>query len=113
MPVIAHPYALAVGAVLFLIGIWAWRWSSRHAIDLKGAALGAAWQGARSRKIPDVPDDLKSKFDEIANETSNVKRAQKAGGTVARHFVAQVMGIVGLIGLLGGIALMAAGVFWK
>lgn len=113
MPAIPHPYAVAAGVLVFLIGLWAWRWSSRHAIDLKGAALGAAWQGARSRKLPDMPDEIKTKFDAIANETSNVKRAQKAGGTVARHFVAQVMGIVGLIGLLGGVALIAAGVFWK
>jgi hypothetical protein len=113
MPAIANPTLLAVGLVLFLIGLWCWRWSSRNAIDLKGAAVSAAWQSARSGKLPDIPDDMKAKYREIADETSNVRRAQKAGGTVARHFMAKVMGIAGLVGMLGGLALGAAGIWWK
>lgn len=113
MHAIPHPYLLTFGAVVFLIGAWCWRWSSRHAIDLKGAAIGAAWQSARSRKLPAVPEDIKGKFKEIAREPSHVGRAKKAGGIAARHVVAQALGLAGLIGLVGGTALMAAGIFWR
>lgn len=113
MPAIPHPYLLAAGIVLFLIGIWCWRWSSRHAIDLKGAAIGAAWQSATSRQIPDVPDDIKGKFTEIANQPSHVGKAKRAGGIAVRHFIAQVVWIASLIGLAGGLALAAAGILWK
>ncbi len=112
MPAIANPTLLGIGALVLLIGLWLWRWSSRNAIDIKGAAVGAAWQAARKGELA-VPDDIKNKFNDIAAEQSNVGRAKKAGGTVVRHFIAQVLGIAGLIGMLGGLALMAAGVFWK
>jgi hypothetical protein len=112
MPNIAHPTWLAAGIALFLIGVWFWRWSQRHSLDVKSAAIGAAWQGARSGKL-DVPDDLKAKFQDIANEKSNTRRAAKAGGTVARHFLAKIFGMVGLVGMLSGLALAAAGIWWK
>jgi hypothetical protein len=113
MPAIASPTLLGAGALAFLIGLWLWRWSSRNAIDVKGAAIGAAWQAARKREMPSVPQDLKHKLQEIAAHKSHAGKAAKAGTTVARHFIAQVFGIVGLIGILGGLALMAAGIFWK
>ncbi len=113
MPTIPHPYLLAAGVVLFLIGVWCWRWSSRHAIDLKGAAIGAAFQGAINRKIPDVPEDIKSKVDRITSESSNIARAKTAGGIAARHFIAQVMWIASLVSLAGGAGLIAAGFLWK
>ena len=81
--------------------------------DAGVAAIGAAWQSARSGKLPDIPEDMKSKYNDIASEQSNVKRARKVGGTVARHFIAKVMSIAGLVGMLGGLALAAAGVWWK
>jgi hypothetical protein len=112
MPDIAHPTWLAAGFGLFLIGLWFWRWSSRNSIDVKGAAIAAAWQGARQGKL-DVPDDLKAKYQAITNEPSHTRRAAKAGGTVARHFIAKVFGLVGLVGMLGGLALAAAGVWMK
>jgi hypothetical protein len=112
MPHIAHPALLAAGLITFLIGVWFWRWSSRNAIDVKGAALGAAWQGVKSGRV-DVPDDLKQKYEAIANEKSNVRRAGKAGGTVVRHFIAQVFGLIGIAGMLGGLGLAAAGIWWK
>ena len=110
---IPHPYLLAAGVVLLLIGIWCWRWSSRHAIDLKGAAIGAAFQGAIKRQIPDIPEDIKSKIDQVTAEQSNLKRAQKAGTLAARHFVAQAVWIASLVCLAGGAALVAAGFYWK
>lgn len=112
MPAIAHPTWLGIGVLLFLIGLWFWRWSSRNSIDVKGAALGAAWQGVRQGRL-DMPEDIKSRMTDIANETSNTRRATKAGGMAARHFIAKLFGLVGLVGMLGGLALAAAGLWWK
>ncbi len=112
MPHIAHPVWLAAGIGIFLVGLWFWRWSSRNSIDVKGAAFGAAWQGVRKGKL-DVPEDIRSKFNEIAAEQSHSRRAAKAGGTVAKHFIAKVFGLIGLIGILGGLALAAAGIWYK
>ena len=39
-------------------------------------------------------------------------RAKKAAGTVAGHFIAQVLGVVSLVLMLGGLALMLAAYFW-
>ena len=112
MPAIANPTLLVIGFVVFLIGLWLWRWSSRNSIDIKGAAVGAAWQGVRQGRL-DIPDDIKSKITDLANEQSNVGRAKKAGGMAVRHAMAQVVGIAGLIGVLLGLALAAAGIWWK
>lgn len=113
MPAIPHPYLIALGLALVLIGIWCWRWSSRHAIDLKGAAIGAAFDGAVNRKIPAVPEDIRSKVDRIASETTSIGRAKTAGGIAARHFIAQVVWIASLVSLAGGAGLIAAGFLWK
>jgi hypothetical protein len=112
MPAIAHPTWLGLGILLFLAGLWFWRWSSRNSLDLKGAAMSAALQGVRQGRL-DMPDDLKSRVKDIANETSNTKRVAKAGGMAARHFIAKIFGLVGLAGMLGGLALAAAGIWWK
>jgi hypothetical protein len=102
MPAIAHPTWLLAGLAVFLVGTWFWRWSSRNSLDLKGAAMTTAWQAARKGKL-DMPEDLKSRVADIANETSNSRRAVKAGSTVMRHFIAKVFGLVGLVGMLGGL----------
>jgi hypothetical protein len=112
MPPIAHPNWLIAGIVVFLLGLWFWRWSSRNSIDLKGAAIGAAWQGVKQGKL-DVPEDLKQRYTDIAGERSNTKRAMKAANMGARHFIAKVFGLIGLAGMIGGLALAAAGIWWK
>lgn len=109
---IANPALLIAGIVVFVIGVWLWRWSQRHTVDLQGAALSAGWQGLRKGRL-DLPDDLKSRFNDIASETSNTRRAAKAGGTVVRHFMAQVVWLIGLGAMVGGLALSAAGIFWN
>jgi hypothetical protein len=109
---IANPALLVAGLAVLFVGLWMWRWSSRNAIDVKGAALGAAWQGVRQGRL-DIPDDIKSRMNELANEGSNVGRAKKAGGMAIRHALAKVVGLAGLVAILAGLALSAAGVFWK
>ena len=113
MTMIANPGLLAGGIVAILLGIWLWRWSARHAIDLKGAAMSAAWQGVRTGKIPDVPDDLKTKYQAVAGQGSHAGKAATAGGIAARHVVAKVVGLASYMLLLGGAALAAAGIWWR
>ena len=109
---IARPGWLIAGIVIFLLGVWLWRWSSRNSIDIKGAAVGAAWQGVRQGRL-DVPDDLKQRYNDVAGESTNSKRALKAANMGARHFMAKVVGLMGLAGILGGLALAAVGIWWK
>lgn len=113
MPQIANPTLLGVGLIVLLLGIWMWRWSARQVIDVKGMAMGAAWDGVRKGQMPHVPDDLKSRFNEIASETTHRGKAKKAGGAVARHFIGQMVGIASFVALLAGLGLMAAGIWWK
>lgn len=112
MPAIANPTLLVAGLIVLLVGLWLWRWSSRNSIDIKGAAVGAAWQGVRQGRV-DIPDDIKSKITDLTKEQSNVGRAKKAGGMAFRHALAQVVGIAGLVGMVLGLALAAAGIWWK
>ena len=80
MPQIANPTLLGIGLLVLLVGIWMWRWSSRQVIDVKGLAIGAAWSGVKKGQMPSVPDDLKSKFSDIASQTTHSGKAKKAGG---------------------------------
>ncbi len=115
LPTIHRPGLLLAGLGIFVMGWLLRRWASRHDMMgmVTGAATGAAWQAVKGRKVPDMPSELKSKMQEFQDEGSNVGRAKKAAGYAARHFIAQVVGLAGWVGLLGGLALMAAGVFWK
>jgi hypothetical protein len=112
MPSIASPTLLGIGLAVLLVGIWLWRWSSRNAIDVKGAAIGAAWHGVRKGELA-VPEDIKSKLDAIAAEKGHLRQATKAGTTVARHFLAKVVFIGSLMTTALGLGLTAAGIWWN
>ena len=111
--VIHSPILLSLGLAALLLGIILWRWSSRHSLNLKGAALGTAYSAIKGGKMPTVPGDLKAQYDKIAAEGSNVGRAKAVGGTVARHFLAKAAGMVGLAGLLAGVIMIALSLLWK
>jgi hypothetical protein len=110
---IHNPILFGIGIAVLLVGIWMWRWAGRHTVNLAGAALSSAVATARSGKMPSVPDDLKGHFDKVVGAGSNTERAKVVSGTVARHFMAKVAGMAGMIGILAGMALAAAGMFWK
>ncbi len=110
---IHNPIVFGIGIAALIAGFMLWRWASRNSVNLKGAALSTAISTARSGKIPSVPDELKGHFDKVAGAGSHTERAKVVGGTVARHFMAKVVGLAGLVGVLAGIAMIAAGVFWK
>jgi hypothetical protein len=113
MPSIANPSLLLAGVVLLLVGVWLWRWSSRQVIDVKGAAIGAAWQGVKKGKLPDVPDEIKSKFHAVAGQASHTGKAVKVAGIGVRHYIGRLVGAVGFVMVLTALGLISAGIWWK
>jgi hypothetical protein len=111
MPTIHHPSLLVAGVVVLLIGIALNRWSGRH--DMKGLAVGAAWKAATSRGKTAITPEIRAKMDAFNSEASTVGRGKQVAGMTIRHFVAQVVGLVSFVAILAGLALAAAGVWWK
>lgn len=111
MNALSHPFLLAGGALLLLLGWMLWRWSSRH--DLKGMAVDAAWQVAKNRGNLATETELGQRLRDVQADASSVGKAKKVAGYAARHFAAQVAGLAGLIGMAGGGALLALAIFWK
>ena len=88
------------------------RWRvSRY--DLKDAAIDSAWTLARGKRTAENPTALEAKYREIEAQPTWGGRAKKAAGTVAGHFVAQVLGVVSLVMIAGGLAAILAGCFWR
>ena len=110
---IQNPIVFGIGIAALIVGFMMWRWAGRNRVNLKGAVLSSAMATARSGKMPGVPDELKGHLDKVAGAGSHTARAKVVGGTVARHFMAKVVGLAGLMGVLAGLAMIAAGVFWK
>jgi hypothetical protein len=113
MPSIANPTLLGVGVLVLLVGIWLWRWSSRQVIDVKGAAIGAAWQGVRKGQVPDVPDEIKSRFQDVAGQSSHTGKAVKVASIGARHYIGRLVGVFSFVLVLAALGLIAAGIWWK
>ena len=99
------------GVVLVLIG-FVIRWKV-SAYDLKDAAIDSAWTLARCKRTAENPTALEAKYRDIQNQSSWTGKATKTAGTVAGHFIAQVLGIAALILMLAGLALGVAGYFWR
>jgi hypothetical protein len=111
MPAIHHPYLLFTGIAVFLIGFWLFRWSGRH--DMKSLAVDAAWKAATSRGKTAMTPEIQAKLDALKADTSTIGRGKQVAGMTVRHFVAQVVGLISYAALLGGLGLMAAGIWWK
>ena len=107
------PLLLAVGIAIFSLGIVLWRWASRHSIDVRGAALSSAFTAARSRQMPALPHELKSKLDAVAAEPSHVGKVKAVGGSVARHFLAKVATMASVAAFLGGGVVIASALLGK
>jgi hypothetical protein len=56
---------------------------------------------------------LEAKYRYIQNQSSWTGKATRTAGTVAGHFIAQVLGVAALIMMLAGLALGVAGYFWR
>ncbi|HRK20045.1 MAG TPA: hypothetical protein PK970_13905 [Hyphomicrobiaceae bacterium] len=112
MPAIAHPYLLVTGLVLALVGIWLWRFSSRHGIDIKGAAISSGTSAAWRRELPQVPDDIRQKYERIAAEKSHVGKAKVAGTTLVKAGLAKVAFLASLVMFAAAAIATAAAFFW-
>jgi hypothetical protein len=110
---IHNPILFGIGLAVLVVGFWMWRWAGRNSVNIAGAALSTAVTSARSGKMPSIPADLQGHLDKVVGASSHAERAKVVGGTVARHFMAKAVGMAGMIGVLAGLAMAAAGVFWK
>jgi hypothetical protein len=99
------------GAGLVLIG-FAIRCKT-SACDLKDAAIHSAWTLARGKRTAENPTALEAKYRDIPNRATWTGKATKTAGTVAGHFIAQVLGLVALILILAGLVLGIAGYLWR
>lgn len=104
-------WMMLIGAAIVLAG-FAMRWKVSQ-YDLKDAAFDSAWTLARGRRTAENPTALESKLNDITGQTTWSGKATRAAGTVAGHFIAQVVGTVGLVMMLAGLALGVAGYFWR
>jgi hypothetical protein len=107
----AHPYLLAGGGILILLGILLFRWASRY--DLKGLAVDAAWEVAKNRGKLNVETEIGNRFKELQAEGSNVNRAKMVAGHAARHFVAQAASIAALVCFIAGAGLIGLAWWWR
>jgi hypothetical protein len=98
------------GAVLVLLG-FAIRWKT-SAYDLKDAAIDSAWTLARGKRSAENPTALE-KYRDIQDQATWTGKATKTAGTVAGHFIAQVLGVVALMLILAGLVLGVAGYLWR
>ena len=64
------------------------------------------------RQRPGVPEELTTRVDEVRAQDTHLGKAKVVTGYAVKHFIAQVVGIVGLIVMLLGALLVALGVFW-
>jgi hypothetical protein len=99
------------GAILVLIG-FAVRWKV-SAYDLKDAAIDSAWTLARGKRTADNPTAIEAKYRDIQSQPTWTGKATRTAGTVAGHFIAQVLGVAALIMMLAGLALGVAGYLWR
>jgi hypothetical protein len=106
-----NEWAMAVGGVMALLAIVIFWTTSKY--DLKGAAMESAWQAARGRRSADNPTALDDKWNAIRNEATVVGKARRTAGTVAGHFIAQVLSVVATFLLLLGIVVAAIGYWWR
>jgi hypothetical protein len=103
---------LVVTGILFvLLGILI-RWRTAR-YDLKDAAIDSAWTLARGKRSAENPTALEQKFNDISSQASWTGKATRTAGTVAGHFIAQVLAVVSLVMIIGGLLLAAVGVYLR
>ncbi|MEQ1649368.1 MAG: hypothetical protein ABL898_12335 [Hyphomicrobiaceae bacterium] len=112
MPAVLHPLMLTSGIALLVLGILLWRYSARHSIDVKGAAISSGAAAIFSKKFPTVPQDMRDKFDNVANQTSHAGKAKAAGGTLFRAALAKLAFFLSLGSLLIGLIAIILAFYW-
>jgi hypothetical protein len=113
MPAVVHPMMLAAGLALIALGILLWRYSARHTIDVKGAAISSGASAIFGKKFPTVPQDMRDKFDNVANQKSHTGKAKAAGGTLFRAALAKLAFFLSLGAFLTGLISIILALYWK
>jgi len=107
----SNAWLMLAGAGLVLAGILIHRWTARY--DLKDAAIESVWALALGRSTAENATALEAKLRDIQSQPTWAGKAAKTAGTAIRHVLAQIMGVVGLVFIVAGLALAAAGLFWR
>ena len=113
VPAVHGPYLLLTALLLFLVVFGFWPHTNRHSIDIRGAAISAGTSAALRGQMPNVPDHLKQKYAEIAQQQTHSGKARAAGKTVFRAGLAKVASLLSLICLVSAAIAIAAALFWK
>ena len=111
LDMVARPGLAIAGIAVLVVSYVLYRWAGAR--DLKDTLIGSAWQVATGGRTSTNRTDIENKFSEIAQEKSNFRRARRVAGMGIGHFVAQFVRLVAYVGILIGLALTAAGIWWK
>lgn len=109
-----HPGWVAVGIAMVLIGIWLIRWANRNSMTgaIADATTEAAIGALRKRGRPDMPSELKARFDDVSGAPTATGKARKVASYAFRHAMSQVLGIAGFIMVMAGLLLAVFGAFY-
>lgn len=94
---------LISGTVLIVIGYVCREIASYY--DIKEVLLCSAWQVFRGKRTPATPTDIEQRIGEIRSAPTHLGKAKRLGISIAGHFIAQVLAVVGLLFILGGLFL--------
>jgi hypothetical protein len=107
----SNAWLIVAGAVFIAAGILLRRWSAQR--DLKGAAIDSAWSIALGRRTADNPTAIEAKLRDIQAQPTWTGKATRTAGTAVAHLLAQAAAVAALVLILAGLALAAAGFFWR
>jgi hypothetical protein len=95
-PTFAHPKWIVVGVLLFLSGLWLFRWAARN--DSASEIAAATREAAVNKLLKGAPTP----------PAQNKKRA----AAQFRHAMSQLTGIVGFLLIIAGLLSAFLGVFY-
>ena len=99
------------GGVLLVLGLLVRRMIDGW--DLTDVARDSVWQIARGKRTTLASTAAEIKLREIRGDSSAFGATRRTASTAIKHVLAQVFGLASLIAILAGLALLAAGFFWK
>lgn len=109
-----HPDWVAIGLCMIVAGVWLIRWANRNnmASAIAGATAEAAIKAVRKGAHPEMPDAIKTKFDDVTSAPTYAGKAKKIAGYGFRNAMSQLFGVVGFIMAVVGLMLTILGLFY-
>ncbi len=110
-----HPGWVAIGIVMIAIGIWLIRWANRNNMisTMTEATTEVAISAMRKRGSPDMPSEIKARFDDVASEPTTTGKTKKVARYAVRHALSQVFGVMGFVAVVAGLLLAVLGVVYS